>query len=87
MKANELDPFIESLVLSVKTRLEIAIEYGTCVKTLMRKLEKKGIVLPPGNIFPNTCKEIYYALGVPAGLKEKMLGEQTADKVGNRIKT
>jgi len=48
MKANELDPFIESLVLSVKTRLEIAIEYGTCVKTLKRKLEKKGIVLSPG---------------------------------------
>lgn len=54
------DPAIESLVLKVKTRMEVADEYGTTVKTLIRKLLKKGIVLLPGHIFPSTLKIIYY---------------------------
>jgi hypothetical protein len=69
------DPFIESLPLKVKTRQEVANEYGTSTKTLIRKLLIRGVVLPPGNIFPNICKNIYYALGIPAALKTKYLRE------------
>ncbi len=72
----EFDPYIESLSLTIKTRKEVAIEYGTTAKTLVRKLLKKGVVLPSGDIFPNTLKTIYYALGVPAALKRKPKIEQ-----------
>ncbi|HUX55476.1 MAG TPA: hypothetical protein VMV77_00760 [Bacteroidales bacterium] len=65
----EYYPEIESLVLKVKTRQMIADEYGTTEKTLIRRLLKKGVVLPLGHIFPNTCKIIYYTLGIPATLK------------------
>jgi hypothetical protein len=63
------DPFIESLPLKVKTRQEVAEEYGTSVKTLTRRLSKEGIELPQGDLFPNTLKIIYYTFGKPAGLK------------------
>jgi hypothetical protein len=63
------DPIIESLALEVKTRQVVALEYGTTVKTLKRQLLKEGVVLPPGNIFPNTLKLIYYTLGIPAAIK------------------
>ena len=72
------DPIIESLVLKVKTRQVVANEYGTTVKTLIRRLLKKGIVLPPGHIFPNTLKIIYYALGIPAAIKAKQNSESMA---------
>jgi|WetSurMetagenome_2_1015567.scaffolds.fasta_scaffold159407_2 hypothetical protein len=66
---NESDPFIESLVLKVKTRQEVADEYGTTTRTLMRRLSKEGVMLPHGNIFPGSCKEIYHKLGIPPALK------------------
>ena len=69
--STQFDPFIESLILNIKTRQMVADEYGTTVKTLIRKLEKAGIILPPGNIFPDTCKTIYYTLGIPAGIRVK----------------
>jgi hypothetical protein len=68
------DSFIETLVIKVKTRQEVADEYGTTVKTLKRSLLKKGVILPPGHIFPNDCKAIYYTLGVPFSLKIEMKG-------------
>jgi hypothetical protein len=63
--------FKESPEFNVKTREVLAAEYGTTAKTLIRRLKKLGIVLPPGNIFPGTCKEIYDKLGVPAKLSQK----------------
>jgi hypothetical protein len=68
-KPEKYDPVIESLILYPKIRKEVATEYGTTERTLIRKLKKKGIILPPGQIFPGTCKLIYYALGTPAALK------------------
>lgn len=65
---NQLD---ESIKFKVKTRSEIADEYGITVKTLVRKLNKIGIELPPGYIFPNTLKVIYSSLGVPTNLITK----------------
>ncbi|HQG37242.1 MAG TPA: hypothetical protein PLQ61_10430 [Bacteroidales bacterium] len=67
MLEHEPDAFIESLALEVKTREEVAREYNTTCKTLVRKLRNKGVSLPPGRIFPATCKLIYYTLGLPAG--------------------
>jgi hypothetical protein len=71
---NNYNPDIESLILKVKTRMEVADEYGTTVKTLVRRLLKNGIVLPPGHIFPSTLKIIYYILGIPAKLKAQQNG-------------
>jgi hypothetical protein len=65
----DLDPFIESLPLKVKTRHEVADEYGITVKTLISKLSENDVILPAGNIFPKYCKIIYYTLGVPASIK------------------
>jgi len=80
MKHYEPDPFIESLVLEVKTRNDIAAEYNVTNKTLLKKLRDLGVNVPPGRIFPDTCKLIYYTLGIPAGLRKD-------PKVGNEKKT
>jgi hypothetical protein len=66
---NESDLFIESLDLKVKTRKEVANEYGTTAKTLIRRLVKEGLILPHGAIFPSNCRKIYYKLGIPASIK------------------
>jgi hypothetical protein len=55
--------------LTVKTRQQLATEYGTSVRTFIRKLRENGLELPHGNIFPKTIREVYYKLGIPAGLK------------------
>jgi len=67
--SNQLE---ESIKLKVKTRSEIADEYGITIKTLVRRLAKMGIELPPGYIFPNTLKVIYSSLGVPSNLITKL---------------
>jgi hypothetical protein len=64
----------ESTELNIKTREVMAAEYGTTAKTLVRRLKKLGIVLPPGNIFPGTCKEVYDKLGDPAKFSQKSKG-------------
>lgn len=66
-----LNPQIESMPMKVKTRQQIADEYGTSCKTLIRRLSSVGLEIPPGHIFPETCKLIYYSLGIPAALKRK----------------
>jgi hypothetical protein len=62
-------PLIESLVLEPKTRAEIANEYSVSLNTLKKRINIVNIVLPPGLIFPNVQKEIYYTLGIPPYLK------------------
>lgn len=63
------DPFIESLVLEPKSRVELADEYAVCMNTLKNRISNAKIVLPPGLVFPREQKEIYYALGIPPYLK------------------
>ena len=53
----------------VKTRLEVAEEYGISVRTLTRRLKKCNVHLPNGSIFPNEVEEIYKCLGGPASRK------------------
>jgi hypothetical protein len=50
---------------SVKTRLQIASEYGVCVKTLNRMLKEAEIELKRGLITPSKQEEIYLKLGRP----------------------
>jgi hypothetical protein len=64
----------ESAELNVKTREVLAAENYTTAKTFIRRLKKLGIVLPPGNIFPVTCKEVYDKLGNPAKFSQKSKG-------------
>lgn len=70
------DPLIESMPLCVKTKQEVADEYGTSIRTLNKKLKEKGILLTRERLFPDTLKIIYSALGVPAGIKH------TKNKIG-----
>ena len=53
----------------VKTRAEIASEYGITVKTLKHALNQKGSILKSGSVFPNDCQNIYEALGFPSELQ------------------
>ena len=69
LEMRAFDPYIESLVLEPKTRVEIANEYAVSLNTLKKRINSVKIVLPPGLIFPFMQKEIYYALGIPPYLK------------------
>jgi hypothetical protein len=69
------DKTLDSLPLKVKTRLEVAEEYGISVKTLLRRLKYSKITLPHGSIFPNKLREIYSSLGVPAKINDKNSGK------------
>ena len=61
---------MEILNLKVKSRQELADEYGICVKTLNSRLAEKGIKLDPGCIFPKTLLLIYKTLGPPPHLNK-----------------
>jgi hypothetical protein len=51
----------------LKTRQEMANEYGICVKTFIKNLTDVGIVLPERELISLTLqKEIYEKLGNPA---------------------
>jgi hypothetical protein len=60
---------MESLKGKAKTRKEVALGYGTTVKTLLRRLAKMNIFLEPGLIFPKILMLIEKALGNPSKLK------------------
>ena len=49
----------------VKTRQQLAAEYGLHRNTFMRRLKKSGVHLPPGLIYPKHQEKIYEALGAP----------------------
>jgi hypothetical protein len=69
--AEENNHNIETLRLMPKTQQQVAGEYGISVNTLKNRLKLTRIELPKGMIFPNTQKEIYSKLGLPAGLEEE----------------
>ncbi len=56
-----------------KTRKMVADEYTIHVKTLMRKLERAGIELPPGDISPKDQCRIYDHFGLPPGVSYPVL--------------
>jgi hypothetical protein len=63
------DRDIESLSLEVKTRQEVADEYGISLKTLRLRLINEKINIPPGRLYPKTLRIIYNTLGRPGRLK------------------
>jgi methylphosphotriester-DNA--protein-cysteine methyltransferase len=50
---------------TVKTRQEIAAEYGISPRTLRRWLKKHNIILPNRMLCPNEQKIVYNLLGSP----------------------
>ena len=59
---------MDNLILKVKTRKEIAEEYGISVKTLTRWLKKENIILPQGFIKPCHLQIIYDSFSAPKKL-------------------
>lgn len=54
--------------LPAKTRRQIAAEYQISPLTLRRRLQRIGISLPPGAVFPVHQKIIYEHFGYPGGV-------------------
>jgi len=63
---------LDSLTNRAKTKKEVADEYGICVKTLNDHLRKKNIRQIRGLLFPETLREIYKKLGLPAMVKKDL---------------
>jgi len=55
--------------MKLKTRQEIAQEYGIVRETLYRKLKSAGIVLKRGLMNVEDQEKIYKLLGKPRGLR------------------
>lgn len=55
--------------MKLKTRQEIAQEYGIVRETLYRKLKSAGIVLKRGLVSVDDQERIYKVLGKPRGLR------------------
>lgn len=51
--------------MKVKTRSQLAEEYGICRKTLYNWLKKKNIKLTPGQLTPKDQTIIFQSLGNP----------------------
>lgn len=54
----------------VKTRQQLADEYGVCRKTLIKLLRKKRVRLEKGLISPKDQQVIYDRLGIPNSLQK-----------------
>lgn len=54
----------------VKTKQQMADEYGVCRKTFNKLLQKKQIRLDRGLIFPKDQINIYSELGPPNGIEK-----------------
>ncbi|HKL67129.1 MAG TPA: hypothetical protein VJ877_04495 [Bacteroidales bacterium] len=48
-----------------KSRQELAGEYNVNIRTFMNWLNREGIIINPGLIYPKKVKEIYERLGHP----------------------
>ena len=55
--------------MKLKTRQEIAQEYGIVRETLYRKLKSAGIVLKRGLVNAEDQERIYKVLGKPRGFR------------------
>ena len=49
----------------VKTRQDVAAEYGISPRTLRRRLQAQGLKLPSGRLVPADLARIYRTLGPP----------------------
>lgn len=53
----------------VKTKQQMADEYGVCRKTFSKRLQKMHIILGRGLIYPKDQENIYNELGMPKGIE------------------
>jgi hypothetical protein len=56
---------------SVKTRQQVAAEYGVSTPTLNRWLKYRNVQLPSRLLFPKDLEKIYHALGKPEPLDKR----------------
>jgi len=56
---------------NVKTRRQLANEFGMHVNTLMRKLKREGVELPKGLVCPKEQRRIYELFGNPEHIQFK----------------
>lgn len=60
---------MKSIILTAKTRQEIANDYGISIKTLNRWIKKAKLDLPSGLIDPLHLRIIYETFGIPGIMK------------------
>lgn len=53
------------MIVTPKSRKQLADEYKINVKTLAKWTKEKGIILPKGLLYPKKVEEIYEKLGFP----------------------
>jgi hypothetical protein len=53
----------------VKTKQQMAYEYGVSRKTFHKLLQKRQIILDRGLIYPKDQENIYKALGLPESIQ------------------
>ena len=66
----------EETIIPVKTREEVAIEYGITVKILNAQIIKYDLPIKPyASLFPKQQKIIYETLGYPPSVKRSLYDE------------
>ena len=55
----------------VKTKQQMADEYGVCRKTFTKLLQKRKIILERGLIYPKDQENIYRELGFPESIQKE----------------
>ena len=56
---------MENNISVVKTKQQMALEYGVSRKTFQKLLQKRQIILDRGLIYPKDQENIYNELGLP----------------------
>jgi hypothetical protein len=62
----------------VKTKQQMADEYGICTKTFDKLLRKKRINLDRGLIYPKDQLMIYSTLGIPESIQKLQIVSQNS---------
>ena len=55
--------------MTAKSKTQLALEYGVCIKTLSRWFKQVDLHIPRGAITPYNQRLIYKKLGKPNGVK------------------
>lgn len=61
---------MESFISTVKTKQQMACEYGVSRKTFHKLLQKRHIILNRGLIYPKDQEAIYNELGFPESIQK-----------------
>lgn len=61
---------MDTQISGVKTKTQMADEYGVCRKTFVKQLKQKQIKLDNGLIYPKDQVNIYNKLGLPSSIEK-----------------